>query len=78
MDWIQVLTITASTIGCCLFFRRETNDHREQLAEQGRDSDKETKDFHSRMCVLEERYIQMMRNQEEIRNLMLQKAMDKK
>ena len=30
MDWIQVLTIVGSTIGCCWFFR---NDSKEQMNE---------------------------------------------
>lgn len=60
MDWLQVLTIIASTIGCCLYFRRETKSQLDVLTEHGRERDKEMKDFHGRMCVLEERYIQMM------------------
>jgi hypothetical protein len=46
MDWIQVLTIAGSTIGACWLMHRENA--------------KETKDFHGRMCTLEERYFQLM------------------
>lgn len=46
MDWIQVLTIAGSTIGACWFMHRENA--------------KEMKDFHGRLCTLEERYLQMM------------------
>ena len=46
MDWLQVLTIAGSTIGACWFMHRETS--------------KEMKDFHGRLCALEERYLQMM------------------
>lgn len=49
MDWPQVLTISASLIGVILsmwFIQRE--NHRE------------TKEFHGRLCALEEKYIQMM------------------
>ena len=46
MDWLQVLTIAGSTIGACWFMHRETS--------------KEMKDFHGRLCTLEERYFQMM------------------
>ena len=46
MDWLQVLTIAGSTIGCCWWMHKETY--------------KEMKDFHGRLCRLEEKYIQMM------------------
>jgi len=46
MDWYQVLTIAGSTIGACFLMHRETT--------------KEMKDFHGRLCTLEERYLQMM------------------
>lgn len=46
MDWLQVLTIAGSTIGTCWFLHRE--------------STKEMKDFHGRLCTLEERYLQIM------------------
>jgi hypothetical protein len=46
MDWIQVLTIAGSTIGACWFMHRE--------------SYREMKDFHGRLCTLEEKYRQMM------------------
>lgn len=53
MDWIQVLTIAASTIGATWFMHRESQSiHRE--------SQKEMKDFHGRLCILEERYLQLM------------------
>ena len=46
MDWYQVLAIAGSTISACWFMHRETT--------------KEMKDFHGRLCTLEERYFQMM------------------
>ena len=46
MEWMQVLTIAGSTIGALWFMHRE--------------SYKEMKDFHGRLCRLEEKYIQMM------------------
>lgn len=46
MNWLQVLTIAGSTIGACWWMHRETF--------------KEMKDFHGRLCTLEERYLQMM------------------
>ncbi len=60
MDWLQVFTITATTIGCCLYFRRETKAQLDKMEQHGRERDQETKDFHARLCVLEEKYIQMM------------------
>lgn len=57
MDWFQVLTIAGSTIGACWLMHREGLkmhlDTRNSIAT-------EMKDFHGRLCTLEERYIQMM------------------
>ena len=62
MSWIQVLTIAGSTIGACWYM------HRESLT-WWLESQKEMKDFHGRLCSLEEKYIQMMqRILEEKRN----------
>lgn len=46
MDWLQVLFIAGSVVGSTWVMHRETN--------------KEMKDFHGRMCTLEERYYQLM------------------
>jgi hypothetical protein len=46
MDWMQVLALAGSVVGSMFFMHRETV--------------KEMKDFHGRMCTLEERYVQMM------------------
>lgn len=61
MDWLQVLTIAGSTIGACWIM------HRENLG-IGRSIDKEMKDFHGRLCTLEEKYRQMMERYLEERN----------
>lgn len=53
MDWVQVLTIAGSTIGACWLMHRENLKERAERA-------LEMKDFHGRLCTLEERYIQMM------------------
>lgn len=45
--------IAGSTIGACWMM------HRENMARYV-ESYKETKDFHGRLCALEEKYIQMM------------------
>lgn len=46
MEWLQAFMIAGSTVGTCWYLHRE--------------SSKEMKDFHGRLCTLEERYIQMM------------------
>ncbi len=46
MEWLQVLTIAGSTICASWLMHRENA--------------KETKDFHGRICTLEERYLQLM------------------
>lgn len=53
MDWLQVLAIAGSTVGACWFM------HRENIKMQ-QDVTKEMKDFHGRLCALEEKYIQVM------------------
>ncbi len=53
MDWYQVMAIAGSTIGACFYMHRETMKAQNEAA-------KEQKDFHGRLCTLEERYIQMM------------------
>ncbi len=60
MSWLQVITIAGSTIGACLYFRSETKYQLDKLAEHGRERDLENKEFHGRLCALEERYLQMM------------------
>jgi len=60
MDWMQVITIAGSTIAACLFFRRETKIQLTTMEQHGRERDQEMKDFHGRLCALEEKYIQMM------------------
>jgi hypothetical protein len=57
MDWIQVAAIAGSTIGACWVMHRENvRMHQEFTKEFG----KEMKDFHGRLCALEEKYIQIM------------------
>lgn len=57
MDWLQVLTIAGSTIGACWWLNRE---HKLEIKEFRNEWQKESKDFHGRLCSLEEKYIQMM------------------
>lgn len=53
MDWVQVIAIAGSTVGACWYMHRDN-------IKMYQDFSKETKDFHGRLCALEERYIQMM------------------
>jgi hypothetical protein len=62
MDWLQAVMIAGSTIGACWWMHRENR-------EMYKDITKEIKDFHGRLCTLEERYIQMMQR-------MLEKKVD--
>ena len=78
MDWLQVFTIVGSTVGCCFYFRKESQadlhemktevgtfkqemkndmrEMREMMAAFQRTVHQETKDFHGRLCQLEEKY----------------------
>lgn len=53
MDWYQVLAIAGSTIGACWYMHRETTIEMKNFYEQMRD-------FHGRLCTLEERHLQLM------------------
>lgn len=53
MEWLQSFIIAGSTIGACWYM------HRESLS-LNRENAKEMKEFHGRLCTLEEKYIQMM------------------
>jgi hypothetical protein len=64
MDWLQVFTIAASTIGACWWFNRGHKEDMKEFKDEFKafreDWKKESKDFHGRLCSLEEKYIQMM------------------
>ncbi len=59
MDWTQVLTIVVSNLAMVLWARSESrSDHRALEAwtkEMISSIDKEIKDFHGRLCAIEER-----------------------
>lgn len=46
MEWLQAIMIAGSTVGSMFYMHRQTTQ--------------EMKDFHGRLCTLEERYLQMM------------------
>lgn len=55
MEWLQTFMIAGSTIGSCWMMHRE--------------SSKEMRDFHGRLCTLEERYLQLMQKMLEKQSL---------
>lgn len=64
MEWVQAVMIAGSTLGACYWMHRENlkdrKDHNKEMQEIARASTTESKDFHGRLCILEERYLQMM------------------
>jgi hypothetical protein len=64
MEWLQAFMIAGSTIGACYWMHRENKQaadvFRLEIKHLGTEIQKEMKDFHGRLCTLEERYIQMM------------------
>jgi hypothetical protein len=54
MEWMQVLAIAGSVVGAMWFMHRQTFT--------------EMRDFHGRLCILEEKYRQMMERYLEERN----------
>lgn len=55
MDWVQVLTIIAANIGMFWWLRSETNNDRRELHQMWREMKNETKDFHGRLLLIEEK-----------------------
>ena len=67
MEWVQVFTIAGSTIGVCWYFRSESKDQLKEIRDETkeirneiREIRTETKNFHGRLCALEEKYMHMM------------------
>jgi len=53
MEWTQAIAIIGSTFGMMLFMIRE-------LRQISRDIHAESKDFHGRLCRLEERFLEIV------------------
>lgn len=60
MEWLQAFMIAGSTIGACYWMHKENKDSYKDSSAKFDKFQEETKDFHARLCVLEERYLQMM------------------
>lgn len=71
MDWIQFILLFLALGGLFLWNRAESRSDMRNVDSKlqansnlimaiREETSKETKDFHARLCVLEEKYIQMM------------------
>jgi hypothetical protein len=68
MDWPQLAVFTFTMIGVMLWFRSESRSDNRRLedliASIAKDMKDEMKDFHGRLCTLEERYLQIITRRE--------------
>lgn len=55
MEWTQVLVLIASNFGLFLWVRNESSADRREIAQILREIKDEQKDFHGRLCAIEER-----------------------
>jgi hypothetical protein len=60
MEWLQAFVIAGSTVGACWMMHRENKELAEKMATLAGKMADESKEFHGRLCALEERYLQMM------------------
>lgn len=64
MDWIQVFTIIIAVSSMFLWVTRESNSDSKELRgmilKLSDEIQKENRDFHGRLCRLEEKYYQML------------------
>ena len=57
MDWIQFAIFFIGVFGLWLWNRVEANADRRETHQILREIKDEQKDFHARLCILEERYL---------------------
>ncbi len=57
MDWLQIVTIVLANIGLFLWSRTESRADYREINQILREMKDEMKDFHSRLLILEERYL---------------------
>jgi len=55
MDWIQILTILGTNLAMFMWARSEARQDQQELRELIRAIQEEMKDFHARLCVIEEK-----------------------
>jgi seryl-tRNA(Sec) selenium transferase len=55
MDWSQIFTIVASNMALFIWARSEARHDQQEIREIIRSIQEEIKDFHARLCVIEEK-----------------------
>ncbi len=55
MDWLQVLTLFLANAGLVIWFRSESRSDHRQAMDLIIAIQQEIKDFHGRLCAIEER-----------------------
>jgi hypothetical protein len=55
MDWGQVLSIVAVNVGLIFWIRQDSRDFMNRIETWKDEVNKEMKDFHARLAVIEER-----------------------
>lgn len=55
MEWSQVLTVIAANMAAFMWSRKESSDDRRQMIQLMKSIQDEMKDFHGRLCAIEER-----------------------
>lgn len=55
MDWSQVLAIVGSNMALFIWARSEARHDQQEIREIIRGIQEEIKDFHARLCVIEEK-----------------------
>lgn len=55
MEWIQILTILGTNLAMFMWARSEARQDQQELRELIRAIQEEMKDFHARLCVIEEK-----------------------
>lgn len=60
MDWTQVLTIVASNLALFIWARTEANQDRRDMMSLMKSIQDEMKDFHGRLCAIEERRTKLL------------------
>jgi|31_taG_2_1085359.scaffolds.fasta_scaffold90539_1 hypothetical protein len=59
MEWVQFAIFFLGVFGLWLWNRTEANADRRELHQMLREMKDEMKDFHSKLLVLEERYLEL-------------------
>lgn len=55
MEWAQVITVIFANLAAFMWSRKESNDDRRQMLNLMQSIQTEMKDFHGRLCAIEER-----------------------